>query len=202
MKYKEALNIIEDIITESSVSRTKFYLQNYECATISAFRPGANIGRKDEEELTNRKDVLKRNKKHSAELGKKLTEFGYTHFLVDGAWVKTDEKDRSIINKKGEKSIGSEITYFVVNNNGDTREQFRNNLKKLGNEFDQDSVMFYPKGSSMAFWSGTTKRENDLKFGQNQLLKNGKWEPQMYRTSLRGKKNTGYSYDVTNIKSK
>ena len=177
MKYEEALNIIEGIITESSVSRTKFYLQNYECATISAFRPGANIGRKDEEELTNRKDVLKRNKKHSAELGKKLTELGYTHFLVDGAWVKTDEKDRPIINKKGEKSIGSEITYFVVNNNGDTREQFRNNLKKLGNDFDQDSVMFYPKGSSMAFWSGTTKRENDLKFGQNQLLKNGKWEP-------------------------
>lgn len=194
MKYEEALNIIEGIITESSVSRTKFYLQNYECATISAFRPGANIGRKDEEELTNRKDVLKRNKKHSAELGKKLTELGYTHFLVDGAWVKTDEKDRPIINKKGEKSIG--------NNNGDTREQFRNNLKKLGNDFDQDSVMFYPKGSNMAFLSGTTKRENDLKLGQNQLLKNGKWEPQMYRTSLRGKKNTGYSYDISDIKSK
>ena len=29
MKYEEALNIIEGIITESSVSRTKFYLQNY-----------------------------------------------------------------------------------------------------------------------------------------------------------------------------
>ena len=202
MKYEEALNIIEDIIIESSVSRTKFYLQNYECATISAFRPGANIDRKDEKELTNRRDVLKRNKKHSAELGKKLTELGYTHFLVDGAWVKTDEKDRPIINKRGEKSIGSEITYFVVNNNGDTREQFRNNLKKLGNDFDQDSVMFYPKGSNMAFLSGTSKRENDLKLGQNQLLKNGKWEPQMYRTSLRGKKNTGYSYDISDIKSK
>ena len=202
MKYEEALNIIEGIITESSVSRTKFYLQNYECATISAFRPGANIGRKGEEELTNRKDVLKRNKKHSAELGKKLTDLGYTHFLVDGAWVKTDEKDRPIINKRGEKSIGSEITYFVVNNNGDTREQFRNNLKKLGNDFDQDSVMFYPKGSDMAFWSGTTKRKNDLKFGQNQLLKNGKWEPQMFRTTLRGRKNTGYSYESSDIKSK
>ena len=54
----------------------------------------------------------------------------------------------------------------------------------------------------MAFLSGTTKRENDLKLGQNQLLKNGKWEPQMYRTSLRGKKNTGYSYDISDIKSK
>lgn len=201
MKLDEAYKIA-GVITESSVSRTKFYLQNYECATISAFRPGANIGRKDEKELTNRKDVLKRNKQHSAELGKKLTEFGYTHFLVDGAWVKTDENDKPIINDKGEFSIGSEITYFVVNNNGDTREQFRNNLKKLGNEFDQDSVMFYPKGSNMAFWSGTTKRESDLKFGQNQLLKNGRWEPQMYRTSLRGKKNTGYSYDVSDIKSK
>lgn len=201
MKLDEAYKIA-GVITESSVSRTKFYLQNYECATISAFRPGANIGRKDEEELTNRKDVLKRNKQHSAELGKKLTEFGYTHFLVDGAWVKTDENDKPIINDKGEFSIGSEITYFVVNNNGDTREQFRSNLKKLGSEFDQDSVMFYPKGSSMAFWSGTTKRESGLKFGQNQLLKNGRWEPQMYRTALRGKKNTGYSYDVSDIKSK
>lgn len=62
--------------------------------------------------------------------------------------------------------------------------------------------MFYPKGSDMAFWSGTTKRKNDLKFGQNQLLKNGKWEPQMFRTTLRGRKNTGYSYESTDIKSK
>lgn len=201
MKLDEAYKIA-GVITESSVSRTKFYLQNYECATISAFRPGANIGRKDEKELTNRKDVLKRNKEHSAELGKKLTELGYTHFLVDGAWAKENKDKTPILNSRGEQVFGREITYFVVNNNGDTREQFRNNLKKLGNEFDQDSVMFYPKGSSMAFWSGTTKRESDLKFGQNRLLKNGRWEPQMYRTTLRGKKNTGYSYDSTDIKSK
>lgn len=202
MNYKQAILLTEGIITESSVSRTKFYLQNYECATISAFRPGANIGRKDEEELTNRKDVLKRNKKHSAELGKKLAELGYTHFLVDGAWAKENKDKTPILNSRGEQAFGSEITYFVVNNNGDTREQFRSNLKKLGNDFDQDSVMFYPKGSNMAFWSGTTKRENDLKFGQNQLLKNGKWEPQMFRTTLRGRKNTGYSYEGTDIKSK
>ena len=202
MKLDEAYKLAEDIITESSVSRTKFYLQNYECATISAFRPGANIGREYEEELTNRKDILKRNKKHSAELGKKLTELGYTHFLVNGAWAKENKDKTPVLNSRGEQAFGSEITYFVVNNNGDTREQFRSNLKKLGNDFDQDSVMFYPKGSNMAFWSGTTKRENDLKFGQNQLLKNGKWEPQMYRTTLRGRKNTGYSYDVSDIKSK
>ena len=201
MKLDEAYKLT-GIIVESSVSRTKFYLQNYECATISAFRPGANIGRKDEEELTNRKDVLKRNKKHSSELGKKLTELGYTHFLVDGAWAKENKDKTPILNSRGEQVFGSEITYFVVNNNGDTREQFRNNLKKLGNDFDQDSVMFYPKGSNMAFWSGTTKRENDLKFGQNQLLKNGKWEPKMFRATLRGRKNTGYSYESTDIKSK
>jgi hypothetical protein len=201
MKLDEAYKVA-GVITESSVSRTKFYLQNYECATISAFRPGANIGRKDEEELTNRKDVLKRNKQHSAELGKKLTKLGYTHFLVDGAWAKENKDKTPILNSRGEQVFGREITYFVVNNNGDTREQFRNNLKKLGSEFDQDSVMFYPKGSSMAFWSGTTKRESDLKFGQNRLLKNGRWEPQMYRTTLRGRKNTGYSYDSTDIKSK
>ena len=201
MKLDEAYKIA-GVITESSVSRTKFYLQNYECDTISAFRTGANIGRKDEEELTNRKDVLKRNKQHSAELGKKLTEFGYTHFLVDGAQAKENKDKTPILNSRGEQVFGREITYFVVNNNGDTREQFRNNLKKLGSEFDEDSVMFYPKGSSMAFWSGTTKRESDLKFGQNKLLKNGRWEPQMYRTTLRGRKNTGYSYDSTDIKSK
>lgn len=151
MNYKQAILLTEGIITESSVARTKFYLQNYECATISAFRPGANIGRKDEEELTNRKDILKRNKKHSAELGKKLTELGYTHFLVDGAWVKENKDKTPILNSRGEQAFRSEITYFVVNNNGDTREQFRSNLKKLGNDFDQDSVMFYPKGSNMAF---------------------------------------------------
>lgn len=60
--------------------------------------------------------------------------------------------------------------------------------------------MFYAKGTNLAFWSGTTHRnDSDLKFGEKRLLKNGAWNPQDFRTTLRGRKNTGYSYDWTPI---
>ena len=63
--------------------------------------------------------------------------------------------------------------------------------------------MFYPKGAKLAYWKGTTTRKrSELKLGENQLLKNQskEWKPQQYRTTLKGKKNTGYSYEVTDIK--
>lgn len=191
MKLNEAYYLSEEIIIESSVARTKSYLQNYDCATISAFRPKPGM---------NRKDALAENKKNSSELGKLLNNLGYTHFLVDGAWVKQNEDGTVKKNSKGKTVFGSEITYFVVNNNGDSREKFRAELKKLGERFDQDSVMFYAKGTNLAFWSGTTHRnDSDLKFGEKRLLKNGAWNPQDFRTTLRGRKNTGYSYDWTPI---
>lgn len=57
MKLNEAYYLSEEIIIESSVARTKSYLQNYDCATISAFRPKPDM---------NRKDALAENKKNSS----------------------------------------------------------------------------------------------------------------------------------------
>ena len=191
MKFEEALRLTDNILLESSVARTKSYLENYMCATISAFRP------------QNKRRTNALNRQKSSELGKALSEFGYTHFIVDGAWVKKDEDDNPILDKNGNQTFGNEITYFVVNNNGDDVETFKKNLTNLGKKFLQDSVMFYPKGAKLAYWKGTTTRKKaDLKLGENQLLKNQnkEWNPQQYRTTLKGRKNTGYSYELTNTK--
>lgn len=100
------------------------------CATISAFRP------------QNKRRTNALNRQKSSELGKALSELGYTHFIVDGAWIKKDEDGNPILDKNGVQTFGNEITYFVVNNNGDDVETFKKNLTNLGKKFLQDSVMF------------------------------------------------------------
>lgn len=67
------------MITESSLSRTQKYLENYDCATISAFRP----------------ITKSENKNASGELGELLKKTGYTYFLVDGSWIDNFATDKA-----------------------------------------------------------------------------------------------------------
>lgn len=125
---------MEDIIIESSLSRTLTFLKNYDCCTISAFRPRTKA----------------QNKLASSKLGAELkTNKGYTYFLVDGSWVNNFGQE----NAKESK----ELTYFVVNGNFD--KTFFEDMKKLGEKFDQDSIMCYPLGKN-PYLLGTSKREN------------------------------------------
>ena len=133
MKFEEALRLTDNILLESSVARTKSYLENYMCATISAFRP------------QNKRRTNALNRQKSSELGKALSELGYTHFIVDGAWVKKDEDGNPILDKNGNQAFGNEITYFVVNNNGDDVETFKKNITNLGKKFLQDLLYFIQK---------------------------------------------------------
>jgi len=135
---------MKDLITllESSLSRTKQYMENYDCCTISAFRPEDENGN----ELTK-----KQKKNRSGELGKYLKQNGYIHFLVDGSWVDGYGTDTPKESK--------EITYFVVNNLKQNFDEFVNDMKQLGNKYDQDSIMIYPK-EKKPYLIGTSKREN------------------------------------------
>lgn len=125
--------MMEEVIKESSLSRTQEYMAKYDCATISAFRPRTKA----------------ENKAESSKLGKLLTQEGFTHFLVDGSWVDNFGKE--------DAKEGKEITYFVVNDKND--KDFKKKIWRLGHLFDQDSVMIYPKGSN-PYLQGTSKRKN------------------------------------------
>ena len=121
------------MITESPLSRTQKYLENYDCATISAFRP----------------ITKSENKNASGELGELLKKTGYTYFLVDGSWIDNFGTDKAKESK--------ELTYFVANTKND--KDFKKIILKLGEHFDQDAVMIYPKGS-YPYLQGTSKRSN------------------------------------------
>lgn len=119
---------------ESSLSRTKTYIDNYDCCTISAFRPRTKA----------------KNKEESGNLGNELKKHkDWTYFLVDGSWVNNFGTPNA--------SESKEITYFVVNGNFD--KNFFSELKKLGEKFDQDAIMCYPLGKK-PYLVGTSKRSN------------------------------------------
>lgn len=127
-----------EILNESSLSRTKAYIDNYECCTISAFRPTTKA----------------KNKEKSAMLGVEIRKLGYTHFMVDGTWVDNFGTPNA--------SESKELTYFVVNSNFD--KNFIENMRKLGEKFDQDAIMIYPfdektHTKSKPYLIGTSKRK-------------------------------------------
>ena len=122
-----------ETLNESSLSRTKAYIENYDCCTISAFRPTNKL----------------KNKEQSGKLGVEIRKLGYTHFMVDGTWVDNFGTSNASENK--------ELTYFVVNSNFD--KDFVEKMKKLGEKFDQDAIMVYPKGKK-PYLIGTSKRKD------------------------------------------
>ena len=122
-----------ETLNESSLSRTKAYIENYDCCTISAFRPTNKL----------------KNKEQSGKLGVEIRKLGYTHFMVDGSWVDNFGTSNA--------SESKELTYFVVNSNFD--KDFVEKMKKLGEKFDQDAIMIYPKGKK-PYLIGTSKRKD------------------------------------------
>ena len=139
---------MEDIITESSLSRAKVYMDNYDCCTISAFRPTNKL----------------KNKEQSGKLGVEIRKLGLVHFMVDGSWVNNYGTPQAHENK--------ELTYFVVNSSNST--SFIEDMKKLGEKFDQDAIMVYPKGKN-PYLIGTSKRKDSYP-GYGKIIQQNKVE--------------------------
>jgi|DEB0MinimDraft_3_1074331.scaffolds.fasta_scaffold46315_2 hypothetical protein len=127
MKLK---NLIPNSINESSLSRVVHHMNNHDCGVITAFRSKEGCAGQDDPEYS-LEDNLKRNRQLQA----KLQVLGYGVTKVDGSYIENFKTPNA-------KEV-KEASFFVVDlKDGGKLEQ---DLRKFGEEFMQDSILFIPK---------------------------------------------------------
>jgi hypothetical protein len=130
--------LYDDVLMESSLSRIWAKTQNHSCGTITSFRGDKPY----DENIRNNKKILSY-----------LQSKGYSVTSILGTYIEgkgsPDERD---VNER---------SFFVCNDKvkGDDGGQLANDLFKLGELFDQDSVLIIPVGGKAYLW-GTSNREH------------------------------------------
>tara|TARA_R100001015_G_C4622402_1_gene179829 strand:+ start:184 stop:756 length:573 start_codon:yes stop_codon:yes gene_type:complete len=124
------------LLSESGLSRVWGHIQENESAIISAFRNEYS---------------KKENYERSRKLKAQLFSQGYGVTKVKGSYVENFDTPEAI--EVVEQSL------FVSNRYEDS--EFKNNISNLGKEYEQDSVLFIPKGGKNAFLYGT-REGNDF----------------------------------------
>lgn len=136
MKFKQ---YTDSIINEmSSLSRIHDKTEKYTCGVITAFR-----GDK----------VYKENIKNNRELAAYLLREGYSVTKIKGAYIEN-------YGKENQEEVG-EDSFFVCNHRveGDDGGQLLNDLLKLGEVYNQDSILYVPFSldETKGFLFGTSK---------------------------------------------
>ena len=118
-------------INESSLSRVVDHMVDHDCGTVTAFRSKEGCGGPDAQAFSKQD-----NKKRNIQLNAKLQSLGYGVTDVDGAYIENFGTPDAV--------EVTEDVYFVVDlkDNGN----LENDLRRLGEEYDQDSILFIPKG--------------------------------------------------------
>lgn len=143
----------QQYVDESSLSRIHEKISNHSCGAITAFR----------NEFTKSQN-MNRNKEILAALKVK----GYSVTKVKGSYIENFQSDDA-------KEVG-EDSWFVVNHQifGDDNGQLENDLKKLGEKYDQDSILSVRSGKAVLI--GTSKRDNAFpNYGQKVEVGTGKY---------------------------
>ena len=162
----------KQILNESSLSRLWKHNEEHDTAALTAFRKGADCG---EGEPYSKKDNAKRNKSLIAKLKAK----GYGVTKLHGSYP------------EGGKTT-KEISYFVVNLSDDA--DFEKEILKLGKGFDQDSILYIPKGAikgeSKAYLIGTNSCKNNwLGIGKKEVFNKGRlgYDSPIYTSRVNGR---------------
>jgi len=164
----------ESLYKESSLSRIWKHNIEHDCGAITAFRKCTDCdctnGR-----LYTKKEKLQRNKSLTAQ----LISLGYGVIRLNGKYPEGDK-------------VTKEISYFVV----DLKDSgyLEKDIIRLGKDFQQDSVLFIPKGAienkSKAYLIGTNHCENNwLGFGKKEIFNKGKlgYESPIYTSYVNGR---------------
>jgi hypothetical protein len=188
MRYKNHLN-------ESSLGRIWSHNEKHDCGAITAFRKYNNCGYDDNGDPCDPNDIpveltKAENTKRNLALAADLKRLGYGITKVIGNYP------------EGGGSV-KEVSYFVVDIN-DTGN-LKQDLQKLGKKYDQDSVLFIPKGTiqgeSKAYLIGTnTCCNNWLGFGRTEVFNKGKigYGSPIYTTYVNGRPFIFESCIITN----
>ena len=149
------LKSFKQVLYESSLSRIYAQAKDHESGTISAFRYARGCG---EGETYSKKENLDRN----AVLKAKLLKLGYGVTRIKGTYIENyGTKDAVEV---------SEESFFVFDKND--KGTLKNDLVKLGKEFEQDSVTF-SKPTGEYYLIGTNKCPNSYP-GHGKEIKLGK----------------------------
>ena len=164
-RYKEYLN-------ESSLSRIWKHNEEHDAGALTAFRKGSDCG-------GGTRDTKKENKQTNRSLLAKLKTKGYGVTKLHGSYP------------EGGKTT-KEVSYFVVdlNDSGNLEKD----LRELGKEFEQDSILFIPKGAikgdSKAYLIGTNQCDNNwLGFGKKEVFNRGRmgYDSPIYTSKVNGR---------------
>lgn len=142
-----------EYVQESSLSRIHDKMEKHSCGAITAFRG----------------DFTKaENKKRNKELFAALKVKGYSLTKVKGSYIEQFGTDKA-------KEVGEE-SWFVVNHKveGDDGGQLEKDLRKLGEKYDQDSILSVREGKGMLV--GTSRREDAFpNYGERVEVGKGKF---------------------------
>ena len=159
-------------LDESSLSRIWKHNEEHDTGALTAFRKGPECGGG---KLYNKKENAQRNKSLLAKLKSK----GYGVTKLHGSYP------------EGGKTT-KEISYFVV----DLKDagNLEKDLRRLGQDFEQDSILFIPKGAikgdSKAYLIGTNKCDNNwLGFGRKEVFNRGRmgYDSPIYTSKVNGR---------------
>jgi hypothetical protein len=147
----------EEQINESGLSRIWKHNEEHDCGALTAFRTAPDCGE-------GTPYTSSENKARNKSLLSKIKSKGYGATKLHGTYPEGGETKK-------------ELSFFVVDLQ-DTGN-LESDLKKWGNEFEQDSILFIPKGSikgdDNAYLIGTNKCENNwLGYGKTEKFANGK----------------------------
>ena len=153
-----------DVVNESSLSRLHKHMSEHDSGTITAYRSEYNH---------------KENQQRNRSLLAKLTDKRYQVTSVKGSYIEN-------YNSPDAKEVGEHV-YFVVD--AEDKGRLESDLRALGEEFDQDSIMFVPKGGAKGTLIGTSKRENSWPgIGKKETLPNAVWGKEgQFMTKVRGR---------------
>ncbi len=139
----------QQFLNEVKLGRIVDHISKYDCASLTAFRVSKDC---DSNEFYDFKENKARNKKLEAML--LLKKYGI--IPVKGVYIENYGTDKARESK--------EDTFFVMNLNND--KDFKKNIMKLAEEFEQDSILYIPKtdierdGTCSAFLISTNKCPN------------------------------------------
>lgn len=144
-------------LQESSLSRLYQHNVNYDCGALTAFRTAAACG-------TGTPYTREDNRRRNRSLLAKLQVMGYSVTRITGRYPEGG-------------TVTTEESFFVVDHKqtGDLEK----NLRRLGELFEQDSILFIPKGAivqqARAYLIGTNHCENNwIGYGKTQPFAVGK----------------------------
>tara|TARA_Y100000114_G_C11757080_1_gene327455 strand:- start:37 stop:636 length:600 start_codon:yes stop_codon:yes gene_type:complete len=142
---KKILNEWKKFLKESSLSRLYRHMQEHESAALSAFR----------NEFT-KQENLERNRELKAE----LLGRGYGVTRILGSYIENFETPKAI--------EVAEESFFVSNRKEDP--DFALEIAKLGEDFDQDSVLIVDKGAQDAYLLGTSPEGEFPQYGKKESV--------------------------------